>query len=102
MFWSLLGVLATLALPLIGFTQDSPRQLLDETVKEQARIDAESASSQLRISQLADKTADLLGQYDAALEIFEEASGLDSVAGRNAAAWIDYVRDRRQFAVNQR
>ncbi len=62
-FWSLLGALATLTVPSIGFPQNSPRQILDETVREQARIDAESASSQIRVSQLADQATELLGQY---------------------------------------
>ena len=59
----LIVILATLAFPPIGITQDSPQQILDETVREQARIDSDSASSQLRISQLADDTTDLLAQY---------------------------------------
>jgi hypothetical protein len=50
-------------LPPAGLGQDSPQQVLDETVREQGRIDADSASSQLRISQLADETTGLLAQY---------------------------------------
>jgi len=50
-------------LPSAGLGQDSPQQVLDESVREQGRIDADSASSQLRISQLADETTGLLAQY---------------------------------------
>ena len=60
---NLLGIFIALAFPLTGPTQETQRQLLDETVREQARIDKDSARLQLRISQLADETTDLLGQY---------------------------------------
>ncbi len=43
-----------------------------------------------------------LGQYAAALVTFAGAKGLDSAAERNAEAWIEYVKNRRQAAVNQR
>jgi len=42
--------------------QDS-QQLLDETVRAQAQSDNDSAQSQIRISQIADETAELLGEY---------------------------------------
>lgn len=61
--WSPLGALLALLLPLSGPAQDAQRELLDETVREQARIDTDSARSQLRISQVVDETTDLLGQY---------------------------------------
>ncbi len=61
--WRPLGTVLALLLPLTGPAQDTQRDLLDQTVKEQARIDTDSARSQLRISQLADETTDLLGQY---------------------------------------
>lgn len=61
--WSPLGALLALLLPLSGPAQDAQRQLLEDTVTEQARIDTDSARSQLRISQVADETSDLLGQY---------------------------------------
>ena len=60
---SSLGACVALILPLTGFAQEEQRQLLDETFREQVRIDTQSARSQLRISQLADETTDLLGQY---------------------------------------
>jgi tetratricopeptide (TPR) repeat protein len=43
-----------------------------------------------------------LGQYDAALEAFEEAKSFDEGTRRNADAWIAFVRDRQQVAMNQR
>ena len=43
-----------------------------------------------------------LGRYDAALATFEEATGLSSTAAGSAAAWSEYVRDRRQAVVSQR
>jgi len=43
-----------------------------------------------------------LGRYDAALTSFEAVAGLDSAASDSAAAWSDYVRDRRQAAATQR
>ena len=42
-----------------------------------------------------------LGRFEAALATFEEAANLDSAA-TSAAAWSDYVRDRRQAAASQR
>jgi len=43
-----------------------------------------------------------LGQYDAALEAFEEAKSFDEVTRRNADAWTAFVRDRQQVAMNRR
>jgi len=43
-----------------------------------------------------------LGEYDTALAAFEEARDFDDTARRNAEAWIAYVRDRSQVAMNQR
>jgi tetratricopeptide (TPR) repeat protein len=43
-----------------------------------------------------------LGQYERALEAFESARGLEDSARRNADAWIEYVRDRRRFALERR
>ena len=62
-FRGLLGVFLGLAVSPTGLTQDSQQDLLDATVRVQTRIDAESASSQLRISQIADQTTDLLSQF---------------------------------------
>ena len=42
--------------------QDS-QQLLDEAVRAQAQSDDDSAQSQIRISQIADETGELLGEY---------------------------------------
>lgn len=42
--------------------QDS-QQLLDETVRAQVQSDNDSAQSQIRISQIADETTELLGEY---------------------------------------
>ena len=39
------------------------QQLLDDSVREQIESDANSAQSQIRIGQLADETAELLGEY---------------------------------------
>jgi hypothetical protein len=47
----------------VSYSQDSPQGILEETVAAQARIDSESASSQLRISQLDAETSELLSQY---------------------------------------
>ena len=62
MFRSLIGVLVLLTFPLAGLAQDS-QQLLNETVRVQTRIDTDSATSQLRISQLSEETTDLLAQF---------------------------------------
>ena len=45
-----------------------PQALLDASVQEQAQSDSEAVSSQLRISQLADETTELLGEYRLALQ----------------------------------
>jgi len=42
--------------------------VLDETVQTQVRSDGDAARSQLRISQLADQTTELLGEYRLALQ----------------------------------
>jgi tetratricopeptide (TPR) repeat protein len=42
-----------------------------------------------------------LGQYDRALESFTAARDFEDSARRNADAWIEYVRDRRQVAQNR-
>lgn len=42
-----------------------------------------------------------LGAFDAALETLAEARDHDDTARRNADAWIEYVRDRRQVAQNR-
>ncbi len=62
LFRGLIVVLVPLTFPASGLTQDS-QQTLNETVSVQVRIDTDSASSQLRISQLADDTTDLLAQF---------------------------------------
>ncbi len=62
MFPGLIVALVPLTIPTSGLTQDS-QQTLNETVSAQVRIDTDSASSQLRISQLADDTTDLLAQF---------------------------------------
>ena len=43
-----------------------------------------------------------LEQYDSALAAFEEAGRVDDAARRNAAAWVEYVRDRRRLALTRR
>ena len=49
---------------LVGGTRaQDPQQLLDETVRTQAQSDSDSAQSQIRISQIADETAELLNEY---------------------------------------
>ncbi len=50
-----------------GWTQE-PQALLDTTVREQAQSDSDAARSQLRISQLADETTELLGEYRLVLQ----------------------------------
>jgi len=42
-----------------------------------------------------------LGRYDLALDAFQRARDFDDTARRNADAWIEYVRDRRQVAQNR-
>lgn len=39
-----------------------------------------------------------LGQFEQALRTFDEARDFDDSARRNAEAWIEYVRDRREVA----
>ena len=73
MFPGLLGTLVVLTLPLTGFTQDS-RQLFDEAITEQLRIDTDSATSLLRISQLSDQTTDLLAQFRLATQQLDRAT----------------------------
>jgi len=46
----------------------APQALLDATVQEQAQSDSDAVRSQLRISQLADETTELLGEYRLALQ----------------------------------
>jgi len=62
MFRGLIVALVPLTFSVTGFTQDS-QQTFNEAVSVQVRIDTDSASSQLRISQLADETSDLLAQF---------------------------------------
>lgn len=50
-----------------GWAQE-PQALLDTTVQEQAQSDSDAMRSQLRISQLADETTELLGEYRLALQ----------------------------------
>lgn len=50
-----------------GWAQ-APQALLDATVQEQAQSDSDAVRSQLRISQLADETTELLGEYRLALQ----------------------------------
>lgn len=50
-----------------GWTQ-APLALLDATVQQQAQSDSDAVRSQLRISQLADETTELLGEYRLALQ----------------------------------
>ncbi len=47
----------------VGWAQEQPQALLEETVQAQAQSDTDAVRSQLRISQLADETTDLLGEY---------------------------------------
>lgn len=56
----LFGVLLALV---VNTRAQDPQQLLDETVREQAQSDSDSAQSQIRISQIADETAELLNEY---------------------------------------
>ncbi len=60
-------VAAAALLTQTGWTQE-PRALLDTTVLEQAQSDSDAARSQLRISQLADETTELLGEYRLVLQ----------------------------------
>jgi hypothetical protein len=46
----------------------APQDLLDQTVRTQAQSDTESIRSQLRVSQLADETTELLGEYRLTLQ----------------------------------
>ncbi len=48
--------------PITSRAQDE-QQLLEDTVTEQVRSDTDSARSQIRISQIADETTELLGEY---------------------------------------
>lgn len=50
-----------------GWAQE-PQTVLDATVQEQAQSDSDAVRSQLRISQLADETTELLGEYRLALQ----------------------------------
>src|SRR5690606_28476549 len=56
----LLAAAASLATPAQA---QAPGELLNATVQEQRASDADAARSQVRISQLADETAELLGAY---------------------------------------
>jgi len=56
LFGAFLGLVAT------AHAQDS-QQLLDETVRAQVQSDNDSVQSQIRISQIADETTELLGEY---------------------------------------
>jgi hypothetical protein len=49
----------------------APRETLDATLLTQARSDTGSAQSQIRISQLADETAELLGEYRETLQALD-------------------------------
>ena len=51
----------------VGWAQ-APQALLDASVQEQAQSDSDAVRSQLRISQLADETTELLGEYRLALQ----------------------------------
>lgn len=62
MFRGLIVALVPLTFPASGLTQNS-QQLLNETVRVQTQIDTDSATSQLRISQLSDDTTELLAQF---------------------------------------
>jgi len=61
--WSSLLACIVFFLPPAAQAQGAQRQLLDDTVREQVRIDTDSARSQVRIAQLSEETTELLGEY---------------------------------------
>lgn len=80
-------VLVTCSLMAFGAPawSQAPQALLEQTVQTQARSDSEAARSQIRISQLADETSELLGEYRLALQQLDRVR----IYNDNLAALVD-------------